>query len=723
MEEEQLPNLTEPEGTPETEAGEQPLLAEHNPAVEVNPAARSSSTDTAPTATDQTYREPLSSAEEPTLAQPSSNLEERVQPESTIVGSADMNGLGQPLSIQNPLSSQRPKNALNRFITGKFGGPAAKTAAGAAAQSASEGEEAQGRQPLGGVRNKVGQAVNTAANVATEQLKSAAKKVVKEAAINAARTAIAATSEIWIPVLIIILAIGVIGIVILFVISNQHQPGNTTSNIAGNASNSLLALNHCQGMADTLNYKKSDGTSVSLILPSTKGGFSAEEQAINVPDSSTGNVPRGQRLTRLKNNSNPNVGYLAYSDTTWTDSQGQTHTGFTNSELEYYVTMRWPSRSWNWLGGSRPTIGLSQFNNEYAGKKMMLYNPANGKVVIGIIAESGPAPYVTLGKDSTDQRSLWEKGSTNGYRVTDPVGFSGIIGGGPESPQLSAGDGLRLALGANVDEGTPIIMAFAADQSLPVGPYAPGCQVVKATTVTSAGDGYTVCIDPGHISDAAIGASATYNGTTQYEYKITWDVGQKLRDALKQQGVNVVMTRGNPGDSITTPVNNDKRAQICNNSGAAFAIHLHLDGQDNSGTSGYTVYAPNDQTVALANNAATIAASKKDNPNAVSATEPSLLTTAVADTSQKYASAFLGAYGAALKATGGPGAFKSSVQPDQSTGSGKYPLAVTRLSSIPTFLVEMFFLSNKSDFNWYTNHETDLVNALAKGILAIKNMQ
>ncbi len=90
-----------------------------------------------------------------------------------------------------------------------------------------------------------------------------------------------------------------------------------------------------------------------------------------------------------------------------------------------------------------------------------------------------------------------------------------------------------------------------------------------------------ICIDPGHPSETARGASA--NGLV--ENVLNWQVAKRLEARLKRLGIQTVMTKS----SLNQLVTNRQRAEIANRAGAALMIRLHCDVGSGSG---YTWYYP-----------------------------------------------------------------------------------------------------------------------------------
>lgn len=130
---------------------------------------------------------------------------------------------------------------------------------------------------------------------------------------------------------------------------------------------------------------------------------------------------------------------------------------------------------------------------------------------------------------------------------------------------------------------------------------------VSATESSSPSDseqgtlsGKTICIDPGHcvtnekqyeqISPKSNETKNVFGGGTsgknQTEEKLNLSVGLKLKDALKTEGAEVIMTR----EVSEIAINNIERAQIGNS--ADCCIRIHADGVDDSSVHGVSVLVP-----------------------------------------------------------------------------------------------------------------------------------
>ena len=124
--------------------------------------------------------------------------------------------------------------------------------------------------------------------------------------------------------------------------------------------------------------------------------------------------------------------------------------------------------------------------------------------------------------------------------------------------------------------------------------------------------GLTVCVDPGHqgvaigikepMGPGLSGFHTTTNGmaqgifTRRYEAVVVLEIGMKLRNALLQEGADVVMTRVDQ----KTAVSNVERANIANDNGSALFIRLHCDTSTQKNKNGIHVYIPMTSEYALA---------------------------------------------------------------------------------------------------------------------------
>jgi len=104
--------------------------------------------------------------------------------------------------------------------------------------------------------------------------------------------------------------------------------------------------------------------------------------------------------------------------------------------------------------------------------------------------------------------------------------------------------------------------------------------LIAATTSPTAA-AQTICLDPGHPSEA--GRGATGRNTT--EIKVAWRIAVLVKAKLQADGYQVVMTKSKEQQYVT----NKRRAEVANGAGAALLLRLHCDAGSDSG---FGVYYP-----------------------------------------------------------------------------------------------------------------------------------
>lgn len=126
----------------------------------------------------------------------------------------------------------------------------------------------------------------------------------------------------------------------------------------------------------------------------------------------------------------------------------------------------------------------------------------------------------------------------------------------------------------------------------------------EAETTTTVAPTYVVVIDPGHQAEAngeqePIGPGSTETkdkvssgtrsiNTGEPESQLVLAVSLKLRDALKAQGIEVVMTR----TTEDVDISNSERAQIANVAEADLFIRIHADGAADTSVHGVLMLYP-----------------------------------------------------------------------------------------------------------------------------------
>jgi N-acetylmuramoyl-L-alanine amidase len=127
---------------------------------------------------------------------------------------------------------------------------------------------------------------------------------------------------------------------------------------------------------------------------------------------------------------------------------------------------------------------------------------------------------------------------------------------------------------------------------------------VPQAAMAEAGNGVTVCIDPGHQKHAdnglepvgpdakeqkprvTAGATGAVTGITEYELNLA--VSILLKELLKARGYEVVMTR----ETHEVRMSNKERAETANRSEADLFVRIHADSSSSASVQGVTVLHP-----------------------------------------------------------------------------------------------------------------------------------
>ena len=105
--------------------------------------------------------------------------------------------------------------------------------------------------------------------------------------------------------------------------------------------------------------------------------------------------------------------------------------------------------------------------------------------------------------------------------------------------------------------------------------------LILAAALTTLAPAQTICLDPGHPSEASSGTAGKH--TT--EIKVAWRIAVLVKAKLQAEGYRVVMTKTKEQQYVT----NKHRAEIANAAGAALLLRLHCDAASDSG---FGVYYP-----------------------------------------------------------------------------------------------------------------------------------
>lgn len=220
------------------------------------------------------------------------------------------------------------------------------------------------------------------------------------------------------------------------------------------------------------------------------------------------------------------------------------------------------------------------------------------------------------------------------------------------------------------------------------------CTLLLSVFTTAYAKEFIVCIDPGHPSETSDGANA--HGLS--ENKLNWEVALKLKKRLAKMGIKAVMTK----QSLNEHVTNKRRAEIANGANyyktpAALFIRLHCDvgsGRgygwyypDRSGSKG-GVTGPSKEIQKLSRSAAYVMNE---------AMKPVLRGRLQTNPIKTDAATFVG-------------------------GKQGGVLTGSIFSKVPTALIEMCFINQKSDARFIASQsgQEKMAEALAAGIKAWK---
>lgn len=260
------------------------------------------------------------------------------------------------------------------------------------------------------------------------------------------------------------------------------------------------AGNYLGKWCDEMSPSLPNGSSPSLKLPTPDGkGYFSTEDPVNLDPNTPARDSYGRSaFLQFWNLDGDDTHSGAHWEVTArTTSLVQQYNKLTSddqkkqflSDLQYYVTSRWPSqgKGYNWNGrfvNSKGDNNLPKLG-DYFGKKIIAYNPKNGKAIVGIIEESGPAPWTGIGRNAP--HAFWPDGTAYNPPAYSALGKGrtygaarAIWGGIPDglssttppgkitSSDPSVGDSaIPEYLGLSGDD--PVIFGFANNQSLRPG--------------------------------------------------------------------------------------------------------------------------------------------------------------------------------------------------------------------------------------------------------------
>ncbi len=191
-----------------------------------------------------------------------------------------------------------------------------------------------------------------------------------------------------------------------------------------------------------------------------------------------------------------------------------------------------------------------------------------------------------------------------------------------------------------------------------------------------------ICIDPGH-SKATVGA----HGKKAVEYKVVWQVAQRLKIELERLGLKAILTKRTQDENVR----NEDRAAAANRAGADLLLRLHCDAGTDSGVATFFPDRQGEKDGVRGPSRAVIAASRR--------------------CAVLFHPAMIRALDGALPDRG--------VRPDIQTNIGGKQGALTGsiFSRVPVLLVEMAVLTNPKDETFIASERGQrlMARALAKG--------
>lgn len=153
---------------------------------------------------------------------------------------------------------------------------------------------------------------------------------------------------------------------------------------------------------------------------------------------------------------------------------------------DFYITMRWRYRTWPWDGMS------TQPGPEDVGwysaqpRKVLVTNPQNGKSIVAVILESGPAPWTGTPEGKGNPPSYWQ-----GYIDGTPDGYKGRVAGFPPTAFNYLGDGADIQ--RYKDGSGPDLIYKWADQNAEPGPVGVAGGTTPTTTSSTGSGGSASC--------------------------------------------------------------------------------------------------------------------------------------------------------------------------------------------------------------------------------------
>ncbi len=211
---------------------------------------------------------------------------------------------------------------------------------------------------------------------------------------------------------------------------------------------------------------------------------------------------------------------------------------------DYYITMRWRYRLWNWNGTSDKGPEDGGFYSK--APRILVTNPRTGKSIISVIMESGPAPWTGVDRSSNNNP---KQGWVNPQDGT-PSTYKGRVSGLPPTAITALGAQMRMSDGS----GDDLLYSWASDQTAPPGPTNVAVNAVATNSSTASTCSGGLGIDPNGFvfpeltTKAAVKKGSTLGGTTLkwcFESQTSCHHDYKAADIFNDVGTtNVVAVSG-----------------------------------------------------------------------------------------------------------------------------------------------------------------------------------
>lgn len=225
-------------------------------------------------------------------------------------------------------------------------------------------------------------------------------------------------------------------------------------------------------------------------------------------------------------------------------------------EIDYYITMRWRYAKWAWNGTS--TTGPESIDFYQKHPKVLVTNPANGKSIVAVAIEAGPAPWTGTAEGKDAPPAYWRSGN---YINGTPDGYTGRVAGLPPKAFQALGAQQRMYGEVNDDD---LLYSWAPDQNAEPGPTDTSVDLGNpACSQTSGSCGFSNLpipqnATPGWYNFHAHGTSISYPTTTNGHNTIVHGSNTFEAESVKNSSTKLgeaVDIGLNPGTKVFAPFN------------------------------------------------------------------------------------------------------------------------------------------------------------------------